>query len=602
PTRSGDNEPEPTRAEVEPASSIPQTPADHSTCPSCQAAKATPKKAGPDATPIPAMRAGWHYRAADRAILHSAFNGAEKLVIGYVPPVDGLVTARSEDGKHTSVQYRIQTVEGPRLVTEDELDHGTWAGKIGMPRPSGKDAIQAFATMIRLAALDAPEIPSQVFLSTNGNLVMPDATAQELGYRVTQGTEERASVVWSLIGYHAARHRFTALILGAAFGAPLTEYLTLPCHVLNLVGTAQSGKSTTQIVQACLYGSIKGTTQKLFESWDTSPQGLPQVLRNARFLPLFREEFSTLRLPVKTAEGLLSAIVGGANRTMGGKDGHALPGMGRFHSMLGSSSNRPLRRNGQTEDLAARLYEIKGPFWPNIRVDDEGAEIHDPEARGLHIAKWLKNAAPAVAGWPFEWAVRKGFFDAPALAKWSMMHARLCEKYSPPSGGLGATIAEVHMLWVVGAYMLGEILEMPEIGMAAESAAADLLEDATVRAEAAHLSMGQKLWDVLDAVRVNPVEFPEYENVPAMLSPENKVTILGFLHTGKTGDQEIWVIPARLEEICRRAEVENSNAAIDDLKALGVLIPGDGRNDRRLLPRGIRQFIGRLPSRMYAFS
>ncbi|MEU8765162.1 DUF927 domain-containing protein, partial [Streptomyces sp. NPDC048659] len=367
--------------------------------------------------PIAGMRAGWYYNPIDRAIMHSPARGGQPHVIGFVPKVVGLVTARSEDGKHNGIRYLIDTIEGPRIVSEDELDTGTWAGKIGVQKPSGRDAVQAFATMIRKQSLDTPEVPSRVSRSADGALVMPEANAQDIGYRVTCGEEDAARDFWAMAGYFGHGHGPTALVLGAAFAAPLLEVLGLPACILNLVGEGQCGKSTTQVVQACLYGSIRGDVQQLFRGWDTSKQGLPQVLREVRFLPIFREEFSSLALNLAAAEQLLSVVVAGATRTTGGKDGTVMPGNGRFHSLLGSSSNRPLRRPGQTEDLASRLYEVTGPFWQNVFVNADG-QVVEPSAEAEHLSQWLKRQAADFAGWPFEWAIGAGVYSAESLAKW----------------------------------------------------------------------------------------------------------------------------------------------------------------------------------------
>jgi hypothetical protein len=546
--------------------------------------------------PIVGMRAGWFFRPADRAILHSAKRDGTPMLVGFVPEVIGLITARSEDGKHNGVRYLLDTVEGPRRVTEDELDNGGWAGKIGMPRPSGRDALQAFATVIRKQSLNAPEVPSRVSRAADGALVMPEADAQDNGYRVLCGEEEGARDFWGLAGYFAHGHGPTALVLGAAFAGPLLEVLGLPACILNLVGDGQCGKSTTQVVQACLYGSIRGDTQQLFRGWDTSKQGLPQVLREARFLPVFREEFSSLALNLAAAEQLLSVIVAGATRTTGGKDGTVMPGNGRFHSLLGSSSNRPLRRAGQSEDLASRLYEVSGPFWRNVFVDANGQEV-GASAEAEHLSQWLKRKASDFAGWPVEWAIRAGVYSAESLAKWRKLHRRLANAYGAHVGGVAGTIAGMHAAWVVGAHILGEVIEIPELAQAADKAARELLDAATVSAVAAHLPAGQRLWDALDAARVAPSEFPTIDRVPGLLEGEMRSQIQGFTTT-----DQLWVIPASLELIARKADIENMSACLADMKARKVLIPGDGRNDRKRISRTLRENTDRLPQRMYCFS
>lgn len=548
--------------------------------------------------PIAGMRAGWYYNPIDRAVMHSPSRGGQPHVIGFVPKVIGLVTARSEDGKHNGIRYLIDTIEGPRIVSEDELDTGTWAGKIGVQKPSGRDAVQAFATMIRKQSLDTPEVPSRVYRGADGALVMPEATSQDTGYRVTCGEEDGARDFWAMAGYFAHGHGPTALALGAAFAAPLLEVLGLPACILNLVGEGQCGKSTTQVVQACLYGSIRGDVQQLFRGWDTSKQGLPQLLREVRFLPIFREEFSSLALNLAAAEQLLSVVVAGATRTTGGKDGTVMPGNGRFHSLLGSSSNRPLRRPGQTEDLASRLYELTGPYWQNVFVNADGQVVQpDGEGEAEHLSQWLKRQAADFAGWPFEWAIGAGVYSAESLAKWRRLHRRLANAYGAHVGGVAGTIAGMHAAWVVGAHILGEVIEIPELAQAADAAARELLDAATVSAVSAHLPAGHRLWDALDAARVAPLDFPDIERVPGILEGEMRSQIQGF-----TRKDQLWVLPACLEVIARKADIENVAACIADMKNRGVLVTADGKNDRKQIPRPLWGFTKRLASRMYCFS
>jgi len=547
---------------------------------------ATAPESGPGA-PIPGMKNQWSFRSLDRAIVYerkateTGLDGKPSTettyeVVGMVPEVSGLVTKRAEDGRHTAVEYRLDGPDGSRIVSEDDLDLGKWAGKLGLPKPSGRDASQAFATVIRAEAGTAPEVSGIPYLSRERGLVLPDATSQEIGYRVTAGPEDDAREMWHRVIGHATRSPRTLLVLGAVFGGPLVKSFDVPAHILNLVGDAQQGKSTTQFVGASLLGAPEG--RDLFGSFNSSPLGIPQILKMARYLPLIREEWSSVGLTLPLGERLLSQIVSGADRSVAGKDGNVRPSVGGWRSLFLSSSNAPLRRTGQTEDLAARLYEINAPFWPGFEEADEAEDL----ARAAH-------------GWPLEWAVRQGMFAPEGIEMWRTLHREVTARLAPPGGGVARTIAKTYAAWITGAEMLGMVLGLANLGQTAEACAAELLPDAVVAAKGATPPPGQLLWDALDSVRIHAAQFPDAADLPHIAADsDSRRKLLGYTHGG-----DLWVLPEALSNIARETGIENLSASVGDLKRRQVLIPGDGRNDRsRLAPRSLRQ-IEHLPSRMY---
>lgn len=56
----------------------------------------------------------------------------------------------TDDGASIRIEYQVLAPRQrrKRIVTEDELERGTWAFKLGVPRPVGADARQAFAKVV----------------------------------------------------------------------------------------------------------------------------------------------------------------------------------------------------------------------------------------------------------------------------------------------------------------------------------------------------------------------------------------------------------------------------------------------------------------------
>ncbi|MFI6158289.1 DUF927 domain-containing protein [Kitasatospora sp. NPDC051170] len=544
------------------------------------------------------MRDGWFFRDKDRKVLHRARRDGDPFVLGAVPRVTGTVLHLTDDGETIRIEYQIvgKRQRRRRIITEDELDRGTWAAKVGQGRPSSSDAKQAFATIIRSDAEQAPELMARPYYNEDGDLVLPDAEAQSFGYRVTAGPEGDARQTWDEIGAYAVLDPKAALVLGAMFLGPAYNAIDVHAHILNLVGPGQQGKSTMLTVACALLGDVAPRRQQIMGTWNSSKQGITQAMRARGFLPFGLDEHSTSGRKVQEAGREFSQMVGGAIRQMGTADGSPREVDGFWWSILLSTSNQWLRWQGQTEDLASRLYEIDGPFFPHTWVDAGGAPAEPGGGAAEHVSKRLKRLARSAGGWPLEWAVRGGAFKAENLRALKRTHLELCAKFCPRTGGIADTIAEIHMAWVVGALLLEKVLGVPGLGAAAECAAAELLGGAVVQAAEANLPDGERLWLALDSLRIEASAFPTMDKLRAV-AEEGSRTVRGFIDP-EAG--EWWVNLPTVQQAAKTAEVENLSAALRHLDTIGVHIRGTGKNAQRLLPKPVR-YAG-LGERMHCFN
>ncbi|MFF4821287.1 DUF927 domain-containing protein [Kitasatospora sp. NPDC001309] len=552
----------------------------------------------PGCRPIPGMRGGWYFRDRDRKILHRSTKDSEPFVLGAVPRVTATVLHLSDDGETIRIEYQIigKRQRRRRIITEDELDRGTWAAKVGQGRPSSSDAKQAFATIMRMDAEEAPEVMARPHYSETGDLILPDAEAQSFGYRVTAGTEEDARLTWDEIGAYAILDPKAALTLGAMFLGPAYHSLDVHAHILNLVGAGQQGKSTMLTVACALLGDISPRRQQIMGTWNSSKQGITQGMRARGFLPFGLDEHSTSGRKVQEAGREFSQMVGGAVRQMGTADGGPREIDGFWWSILLSTSNQWLRWQGQTEDLASRLYEIEGPFFPHAWVNSAGDPAEPGSGAAEHVSKRLKRLARGAGGWPLEWAVRGGVFKAGNLRALKTAHLELCAKHSPRGGGIADTIAEIHMAWVVGALLLEKVLDVPGLGAAAERAAVELLGGAVTQAAEANLPEGERLWLALDSFRIEASAFPVMDKV-RVTAEEGFRALRGFIDP-EAG--EWWVNLPTVQQAAKAAEVDNLSAALRHLDSLGVHIRGTGKNAQRKLPQSLR--AAGLGERMHCFN
>lgn len=535
--------------------------------------------------PIPGMKAGWYVNPRTLEILHAPSANAVPLPVCQVPPVVAQITSRATDGRRSAIRYRLHPAGADHgiIVTEDDVDTGQWADALEWPRPSGKDAVLASAVVIRSQVVGddaAPVLSSTSYRTADGGIVLPDPDAQDLGYLATAGVESDAREAWRALLDMAAGHGRTALAVGAAFAAPMVCALPgVPAHVLNLTGESQRGKSTTLAVAASTMGAADAEcTEGLTKPWTTSPEGLPGELRSCGLLPAFRNERSALLMPVKDFDRLLSACVVGAGRTVGRYDGQSRQRHGSWNSILLSTSNQPLRHQGQTEDLGVRLYELRAPFWCE-EVNFRPSRLAQELATGHH-------------GWPLVWARDMGLYGAGSVAWWRSRWTELTTCITTAAGGVDYTIASVLAAWVMGAEMLEHAVSGADAGAgplarAALDAARDHLAPAVADAQEARPDPGLRLWEALSAARTAGAVFPTVEELAKRRGDRQAVS--GFLDDGA-----VWVLADPLRALARGCDTEGElSAVLAEWIEAGIVLPGTGRNRQRLVtPKRLRPLVG----------
>ncbi|MGW8768688.1 DUF927 domain-containing protein [Streptomyces sp. NPDC055815] len=545
------------------------------------------------------MKRGWYYQESTRAILHQPTIDEAPTVIGYVPEIQATIAHYTDDGEYIRTEFlaRGKRQRNPRILTEDELDRGTWAAKCGQRRPTGNDEKHAFARIMREEGDKAPEVPARTFYNDAGDLIFPDANAQSLGYRTLRGEEKDAAEAWDEIGYWTSECGKSALVQGAMFAGPVLDSLDVLAHMVNVFGPGQQGKSTVLTICAGSFGDIKPRRQQLMITWNASKQGITQSLRQRGFLPLCLDEHSSSGRRIQESSREISQMVAGAIRSMGTADGAPRESDGFWLSCAVSSSNEPLKHEGQTEDLASRLQEFKAPFFPDRMLLPDGSPAPEGHPGAEHVSKRLKRLAKSYGGWPLEWAIRKGMFRVENLGQIKKLHLELCAKHRPAGGGIAATIAELHMVWVVGAYMLGEAIGVPEIGKAAEKEAAARLSDAITVAAESNVPDHEKLWAALDALRIEASAYPEMDKLGS-IAEEGFRKVRGF---HRSAEGEWWVIDPVVRDAGAQAGIDNLTAALRSLADLKVHVRGDGKHAQRQTPKSLRAEFPNMPRRMHCF-
>ncbi|EST17863.1 DUF927 domain-containing protein [Streptomyces niveus] len=538
------------------------------------------------ARPIAGVKAGWYFRETDRMILHRSKEAAPALPIGAVPLILGRITYRMSDRRHTKIAYQIQTEEGPRIVSAEEVLDGTWADKAGRDRPVNSDERQAYARIMSEEVRAASELPALPVKDKDGGLVLPDADAQELGYLRTGDPDEAAAREgWQRVLALAMQSERTTLAMSAMFCGPLVSSLKgVVAHILNLQGTGQQGKSTQQRIMCALMGD-PSDSYELMGTMNSTGLALPEVLIEARYLPMCREETSASALSLPELEKLFSRIVAGGKRSRLGQGGKLKQGAGTWHSIFVTSSNESLLRPGQVESLASRLIQMSAPFYAGA---DAGMEAWDLAAQ-YH-------------GWPLVWARRTGMFEAPAVQEWRRLHTEIVDRLTTPEareiGGIPLTLARIVAAWCVGGYMLGEVLGMPEIGSKVEEDARRELPRILGDVTETHLSAGQIMWEAISgAIAQEPAAWV----AASSLAPEiwsatefKPRKVLGYYHQGR-----VHVYVATLKDAVKEAGLDTPVPGLKDLQQRGVLVTEERTKYASKHPT--RELRKQIPGRVYVF-
>ncbi|MGW1379554.1 DUF927 domain-containing protein [Streptomyces sp. NPDC002446] len=538
------------------------------------------------ARPIAGLKAGWFFRPVDRMLLHRAKESAPALPVGAVPVVMGRITYRMSDRRHTKIAYQLQSEEGPRIVSAEEVLDGTWADRLGLRRPTTPDERHAYARIFGEDVMEAGEIPALPVKDADGGLALPDADAQELGYlRTCDPDQEAARKGWCRVMNLATQSARTTLVLSAMFCGPIVSSLHgVPAHILNLTGSGQIGKSTTQQVMCALMGD-PSDAYELFGSMNNTGLSLPELLIEARYLPVCREETSSAAMSLPELEKLFSRIVAGAKRGRLGKGGTRMKSAGTWHSIFITSSNESLHRQGQVESLASRLLQVEGPFFTEAAATAEAWDL-----------------ASRFYGWPLVWAREAGYFTAERMTAWRELHTeivgRLATEEARQKGGIPLTLARVLSAWCVGAYMLGELLGMPELGAMAEEDARGELPRILGEVVENHLTPGQVLWEkVAGAIAQEPAAWVQ----STQLAPEawgamefKPRRVLGYYHQGR-----VHVYVATLSEVTKAAGIDSPVPGLKELERRGVLVKTEAAKLASKHPT--KELRAAVPGRAYIF-
>lgn len=416
------------------------------------------------------------------------YNRGDWQLVAPLPHVFERLTARTGDRTRAGMSYRIAMskpaeAEEVALVSDDEVKTGIWADKLDVALSADSKVLAAAATAIRDTARKHAEARELVPRWIKGRIEMPPSDVGAVGYGELAGDEATAKKTWRTIIDHAKAAPKLALFLGAGIGAVYVQPLERQSFVLLGTGQGRRGKSTGLRCSAAIYGDWKN----LIRAWNTSTIGLTQTLGNRALLPSFFDELAAAGLKGRDLEKIVFQITEGAQRTIGGKDGHSPKTSAPWHGILFSASNDSILGEIANEGTAARVLEIGTPI-----------------TRNAADAKALTKLTRESYGWPLHWLLKD-----PDLDGFAGLIEQAQDDIGMPDGGVPETIAEHLALTAAGARRLELMVDAEGLYEAAIDAGKQLLDDLVAELNERGASADIRLVTAtIEAFHARPAAFP----------------------------------------------------------------------------------------------
>jgi len=295
-------------------------------------------------------------------------------------------------GRSAEQGYLLSASAGPGarriMLGAREIDTGQWQHKLRMAWTADRYLLEAAAGAIYRMAARTPEIPAAPRPGvTTATGLLPDVTPEclpEVGYweRPDGVSEDRQRQAMRTIVRIAAASPDLALLLGASAAGPYAKALGQRSAWWQPYGPSSTGKTTSLICAAALWGSPDETTGLLM-SWDNTRKGTGRHLGDLGFLPAFLDESGMAEF---TQAEWARAILGvGARRLQARLWGNGSQATTPWAGYAFASGNGRMSEGlavGKFAGVAARIVELDGPFTRSAAESDR-----------------LRRLAPLGCGW-----------------------------------------------------------------------------------------------------------------------------------------------------------------------------------------------------------
>lgn len=414
-------------------------------------------------------------------------------------------------------------------------------------------------------------------------LVFDDSATSGITRYVREGGEEdvQRRVVATLIAQSDA----AAVMLAAAFAAPLLERVGAPSFAVHGVGPSTRGKTTTLTVAGGVYGcpEIRGG-QSWVSTWDATSSGLEERAQGSSDLPLCLDEAGLVS--AEQREQNVYKLVAGQGRTRAGRAG-GLRASTSWRTVVQSTGEEPLVRSTARAGAQVRILQL--------RVDGIG------ELSGGEIAQLGADARRH-----YGWLGRQWIIRLLAVDDWTVLSERYRELEREFRALLGtASSIEQRQAEVIAALALASELVARWLGVEGlEAAVRRVAESAELRIEIVP-EWKRGLARVVELLASEPGAFPRLElstsGQKRSRGPVNGRTaskLLGYIdedprieHT-PAPRTALYLVPGLAQERLHESGL-GAEVCAREWKRLGILIPwlhnGKERLQRRVTIDGTRQ-------------
>lgn len=363
--------------------------------------------------------------------------------------------------KGDGVIYRLGTSWGtPLFVTSDEIKNGLAFAKLGDFEASRWRGSHPYRCIWEKVAGEMPVQSPSPRISQGYPPLGPALSPR-------QPDEATARISWATMA-----DRLTPTgrwVVGLLLTSPWVDQVKAAPSVISLWGEAGEGKSLLAQVCASLFGDNDSCDTGLFNTFDSSPQGLRQLSTDLSYYPLILDEAQSATASV---ESTLRALVMRSKRTMGNRTNSNVKVDTQWQGIVLVTGNDPIPVGGHVagkshEMFRRRLIEIQAhELWAGVPPKT------DRPARREFWSSLVRYHLPVMDGWPWHALCR---IYTPGTTHTEALVSAIDDVVPPTTGD--ENLGKLCQLATVGAQFLAEWTGSATWTEGVEQAGADLLAE-----------------------------------------------------------------------------------------------------------------------------
>lgn len=372
-------------------------------------------------------------------------------------------------------------------------------------------------------------------------------------------TEDAAKAAWASVCGMARHYPKMMVVLGMPFGSVYLPPWHSDTFALHIVGESMSGKTESAEMSMATMGNARKPSGPLYRTWNVSEQAPNNHLKSVGVMPVYFDESSTSGLDDEGFTRLIFNLAQGRGRLVANTDGTNRGADDQWDACILSTGEARISARSGLSGVRRRVLEVT--------IDGRGLM---PLA--AHNAA-MRDARSAY-GWPLKWLTERPNPEH-ALRTYEAIITQ-AERVNVGGQQLAGAMAENVAACLMGYVQLCRVVGVEWDRQQVLDAVAAVFGDAQNVAAEEGANVGERaLRAIVEAVHTHPAYFPPADD-PTIDNNRDRwgVQFIDDNTVGVFGQ-------GTLRRIMREfgAPATDLTAVFAKLKAMGVLIHDEGRND-----------------------